>query len=211
MTNFSENELVELSGLRTQVQGGAAAHWQIYEWLVLKLKEKGVGLDSPVLLWLRGATEVNKDTGAYAALIRTYTETQYQLRYGINIPQDPDLMQKASNEIAEALVKDLLGEETGVEGLEPWQRGKMPTIERIVDADASSVARILFDSDTEDSAHSKMANAAWSGSLLFTLLGHDQSWRLMDFGVKGEIDTLNDVRDVLYAYESYDKGLSKAK
>ena len=53
-------------------------------------------------------------------------------------------------------------------------------------------------------------SSAWSGALLFSLLRSDQTGRLLGTGTEGQLDTLNDLRDVLFAYVSYADGVKAA-
>ncbi|SDE13370.1 serralysin [Paracidovorax valerianellae] len=139
-----------------------------------------------------------------ASLIRIYTETQYQLRYGTSIPLGK--MQEASNAVAQNLFDDLLGRN------EPrWPAGQIPDIARIGEADATAVGRILFNVDLADTGAALQQNSAWSGTLLFSLLRSDQTNRLSSTGTLGKIDTLNDWRDVLYSYNAYAAGFKAAQ
>ncbi|MGE4240683.1 calcium-binding protein, partial [Ramlibacter sp.] len=89
----------------------------------------------------------------------------------------------------------------------------MPDISRIASADAVAVGESLFGPaagrSSSDTAFTN--NSAWSGAVLFSLLGNDQNGRLTGTGNSSTaIDTLNDVRDVLYAAVSYRAGLVAA-
>jgi hypothetical protein len=53
-------------------------------------------------------------------------------------------------------------------------------------------------------------NAAWSGTLLFSLFNSNQGFRLMSTGDGESVDTLNDWRDALFAYASYRAGFGAA-
>ncbi len=108
--NLTMTELDTLATKRIQARAGQIGYWEIYEWLADTLQSKGVSGNDQTVLWLRGAIEANAERGAMAALIRTYTETQYQLRYGRAMPTGK--MQEASNAIAENLMQDLLGKNT---------------------------------------------------------------------------------------------------
>ncbi|ACT08408.1 hypothetical protein Dd1591_3600 [Dickeya chrysanthemi Ech1591] len=48
--------------------------------------------------WIKGAVDVNLNNGAFSNFIRTYTETQYKLRYKESLPEN--LLNQASNKIA---------------------------------------------------------------------------------------------------------------
>lgn len=203
---LNESELTQLAAMQAQAETGQIGFWQIYEWLANNLISKGAPLTDSTVLWLRGATEANKGEGAFSALIRGYTETQYQLRYGTPIPKNPtDKMQEASDAVAKNLIRDLLGVNSA-----SWPRGRVPDISRIAIADASAVGQVLFNADPLDTAAESQQNSAWSGTLLFGLLSSDQSGRLIGTGGGSSIDTLNDMRDVLYAYQAYQAGLWQA-
>ena len=82
MTNLTPTELSTLQAKATQAEAappGQKNYWQIYQWLGDLLQQKGVAATDSALLWLRGATEANSGRGAFSALIRSYTETQYKL------------------------------------------------------------------------------------------------------------------------------------
>ena len=202
MTTLNENELTQLENLRMQARNHQIGFWQIYQWLGELLLSKRVAATDSTVIWLKGATEANYGRGAMAALIRTYTETQYRLRYGTAIPTGK--LQEASDAVAGNLLHDLLGENAD------WPRGEVPDISRIAQADATAVGRVLFNADPDDSADELKQNSAWAGTLLFTPLGSDQTGRLMGTGDSNSIDTLSDWRDVLFAHAAYGKGLRAA-
>ena len=204
MIRISEARTQQLEQMRTQAEAGQIGFWQIYktlaDWLV---NEYGASITDSSVLWLRGATEANAGRGAFSALIRGCTETQYQLRYGAPIPVGK--LQEASNQVAKNLLDDISGRNPG------WNRSDIPTIDRIAFADATAVGRVLFNANLQDTAAELQQNSAWSGGLLFSLLRSDQTGRLMNGGGDTrQIDTLNDWRDVLYAYKSYEAGLKAA-
>ncbi|WGT63742.1 putative Ig domain-containing protein [Variovorax paradoxus] len=204
MTVLSALELQTLASKEVQAQAGQIGFWQIYEWLADLLVTKGIPGSDPTLIWLRGATEANAGRGTMAELIRTYTETQYQLRYGAAVPSGK--MQEASDAVAQNLLDDLLGRNP------PWPIGQVPDIDRIGQADATAVGRVLFNADPLDTAAEGQQNSAWAGALLFGPLGNDQTGRLTSTGSSTSgVDSLNDLRDVLYAAVSYAAGLQAAK
>ncbi|MES2634685.1 MAG: putative Ig domain-containing protein [Pseudomonadota bacterium] len=196
-------ELETLEAKEVQAKAGQIGFWEIYQWLGDLLVTKGVGPTDSSLLWLRGAAEANSGRGAFSELIRSYTTTQYQLRYGESLSAGK--MQEASNAVAQNLIDDLLGRNAPV-----WPKGQVPDIDRIGLADATAVGQVLFNRDPSDTAAELQQNSAWSGSLLFSLLNSNQTNRLVSTGVSGSIDTLNDVRDVLYAAVAYQAGLKAA-
>jgi serralysin len=186
--NLSELELAALQGMEVQAQAKQIGFWQIYEWLANVLIQKGMSSLDSTVLWLRGATEANEGQGAMSVLIREYTNTQYQLRYGSSV--SAPLMQEASNAVAQNLINDLLGRNAPA-----WPRSLVPDIARIAESDARGVGEALFGPsrghDINDTAFTQ--NSAWSGSLLFSLLGSNQNGRLMSTGTAGSIDTLNEM------------------
>jgi hypothetical protein len=95
--NLTVAELDTLADKRVQAQTGEIGYWEIYQWLGDLIQAKGAPPTNSAVLWLRGATEANAGRGAFSALIRGYTESQHQLRYGTSIPTSPDKLQEASN------------------------------------------------------------------------------------------------------------------
>ncbi len=207
LTNIDINNIGQM---REQAIAGTIKYWQIYETLANLLQNKyAVASTDSTVLWLRGAAEANADRGAFSDLIRTYTETQYQLRYGTTLPAGK--MQEASDAVARNLLADLMGDNDKPESPIRWPQGQVPDIGRIAFADARAVGAILFNRDLNDTAAELQQNSAWSGALLFSLLNSNQTGRLLNTGSSGTLDTLNDVRDVLYAAASYKAGLQSAK
>lgn len=204
-TILTSAELATLRAKELQAQSKQIGFWQIYEWLADLLMQKGVSSLDSTVLWLLGATEANEGEGAMSVLIREYTNTQYQLRYGSSV--SAPMMQVASDAVAQNLINDLLGRE------DDWIEGQVPGIARIAESDARAVGRVVFgpENGKSESDTAFTQNSAWSGSLLFSLLGSNQNGRLMGTGSAGQIDTLNDVRDVFYAFLSYKAALEAAR
>jgi hypothetical protein len=106
MIKLTELELDQLKAMRIQARvdatNGIRSYYKIYEMLADLLTTKyGVSSVDSAVLWLRGATEGNANRGAMAALIRTYTDTQYKLRYGISMP-DGKMGKEASAQCRDA-------------------------------------------------------------------------------------------------------------
>ena len=198
---LTEAEMSTIAQLRAQADAGQIAYWNVYAHLATTLIGKGISGQDSTVLWLRGATEANAGRGAMSELIRAYTSTQAQLRYGVNVGAID--MQRASDAVAKNLLRDLFGERAGT------NRGEVPSITQIAVQDANAVGEILFKRDESDTAFTR--NSAWSGTLLFSLLRSDQTGRLTSTGNGSSIDTLNDWRDVLYAYKSYEAGFVAAR
>src|SRR5437773_7806725 len=111
-TTLNATDIQALQAMETQAQAGQIGYWQIYETLAtLLVTQYGVSPVDSTVLWLRGATEANAGRGAMADLIRTYTQTQYQLRYGMSVT--PQQMQQASDGVAQNLLDDLFGRKSG--------------------------------------------------------------------------------------------------
>lgn len=101
----------------------------------------------------------------------------------------PEQMQRASNEVAVRVLTDIAN-------------GVPLTIEHVATKDATAVGDTLFQVlGAGDTAFA--SNAAWSGAILFTPLGSDQSWRMFSSGNAGAVDTLDDWKNLIFAYDSF--------
>lgn len=99
----------QISALRIQAENGQIGYHIIYSTLASLLQsDYSYTSSDPTVLCLRNATEANAGRGSLSELIRVYSNTQAQLRYGENISNS--LMQQASNEVAKNLLKNLFGE-----------------------------------------------------------------------------------------------------
>ena len=192
-TTFTRAELDNLTALRQNAQQGAG-YWRCYEYIAQRLEAKGVPASDNVLLWFKGATEANAGRGSFSTLIREYTSAQYAMRVG----GTPNL-QAASDAVAINVLDDLFGRNNAA------TRGVVPTIDQIADKDARAIGDTLFNI-SNDTANTP-TNAAWSGTLLFTLLNSNQSGRLIASGSTDSVDTINDWRDVLFAKLALDKAI----
>ncbi|MEC4718281.1 hypothetical protein RY831_03915 [Noviherbaspirillum sp. CPCC 100848] len=170
--------------------------------------------------WFAGAAEANAGRGTFSEIIRYYSETQMDLRgANKNIDTDgipgTDFMQEASNEVAAAALRDILGENAlTARKREAAADGSVlaPTIDDIANADAIGVGRVLFASIPTDSAYLPQ-NAGWAGSVLFSALGSDQTYRLVgDRNDKGPFlfDTLDDIRNIIFSRFSLKEALGSA-
>ena len=188
---FSTQEMAQLASLELQAQQGNG-YWRCYEYIAQRMEAQGVPATDNVLLWFKGATEANAGRGAFSTLIREYTNAQYAMRVG-GIPN----MQAASDAVAINVLDDLFGRNT------PATRGIVPTIDQIATNDARAIGETLFNIPN-DTANTP-TNAAWSGTLLFSLLNSNQTGRLIASGSSISLDTVNDWRDVLFAKIALDK------
>ena len=160
-----------------------------------------------VALWFAGAAQVNAGEGFFSVLIREYTSNQLELRdsgWAVRSQSEKDaLMQEASNKVAQnALNNIIFNPDRNV----AWE---LPTLGEIAEKDAIGTGEILFNSAqfNDDSAHPASQNSAWSGAILFSMLdasdtpSSEQTARLL--GDDGQLNTLADFRDVLFAYQSF--------
>ncbi|MBS9781762.1 MAG: hypothetical protein KGV56_04640 [Gammaproteobacteria bacterium] len=146
--------------------------------------------------WFSGAEKVNRGEGSFSTMIRTYSDVQSQLRYNESVTDAK--MQEASNKIGlnafEAFEKQFFPQEGSPDYT-------MPNMDFIAEKDAVGAAQVLFDRDTTDSAYHKNQNSAWSGVPLFSVLGSDQTGRVL--GDDNQFNTLNDLRDTMFMVESF--------
>lgn len=146
-------------------------------------------------LWLDVAVGANAGTGIHSTFIRTYTAIEFQLRVGR--PPTEQEMQLSSNGVAFNLLQNLKASGYTI-----------PTIGELAAEDAASIGRHLYENilGTKDTAFSQ--NSAWSGALGFNMLGGQapyESWRLVNSGGSNNLDTVDDLKNVLYAAYSYTK------
>lgn len=83
--------------------GGNYSH--IYKYIGEQLQS------SDVKNWFLGAEQANAGQGAYSAMIRGYSKRQMELR-GIGGSYSDELMQAASNRVAEKAIADILSRAT---------------------------------------------------------------------------------------------------
>ena len=150
-----------------------------------------------VMTWFQGAEKVNRGEGSFSTMIRTYSDVQGKLRYGSEF--GADLMQQASNRIGiKAFDKILAKKSDG-----SYEDTTIPNMEFIAIHDATGVGEVLFSSDLNDTAHHTISNSAWSGVSLFSVLGSDQTYRILGSGQGSTFDTFTDLRDSMFLLESF--------
>jgi len=152
---------------------------QIADWL------EGNESAKEVRLWFLGAEQANGGYGPFSDIIRAYTLRQAELR-GVTVTDS--LMQEASNAVAIKVINDLL------------EQNEL-TLAEIANNDASAVGEVVFKGLGEDTAYTQ--NAAWSGSLLFSLLGGNETGRLFSTGEAQTLDTLDDWKNALIAFDAF--------
>ena len=157
---------------------------------------------SDVRRWFEGATQANAGQGVFSTVIRAYSRKQMELR---GIAYSDPLMQLASNEVAKKALLDILD----LTRKQPDGRWLAPTIGDIAKNDATGVGLILFAGLPGTDTAKPPVNAGWSGTILFSALGSNQTSRLTLIGGAG-LNTLDDIKNVLFAYESYSEALVAA-
>lgn len=146
------------------------------------------------ILWLEGASQANSGSGVYSALIRAYTEAQAECR--MNTSVTGNTMQLASNGVGDSVYTTI-----------QQMNGSIPNIENIANDDATSVGNIIFKPTIPaDSASTR--NAGWSGTVLFSMLGSNQTGLLVQNG--SSVQTVDDARNILLAMYSLKQGLQSA-
>jgi len=150
------------------------------------------GVDTNVASWFIVGTDVNAGIGPASVLIRSYTQRQGELR-GVYLSDAK--VQEASNAVAKNAFNHILD-----------NNGLLSTLDQIAQNDASAIGKTLYELTLpNDSAFTN--NAAWSGNILFSGLGSDQSWRLLGDKDDRTLNTVSDLRDILFAYDSFFKAL----
>jgi Ca2+-binding RTX toxin-like protein len=161
-------------------------------------------------LWLSAAIEANGGSGIYSDIIRYYTQRQGELRLGKQFSEAE--IQNASNVVARNLVNGLLFG-SPENDLGAWT---VPTIIQIAALDAAAIGDQLFKKTLGDTDTATSQNAAWSGTIAFSLLGGDnpfETWRLISAGDShstepgqyqtARVNRLDDLKNILFAVESY--------
>lgn len=119
--------------------------------LAADLADGGAGVDDASIIWMRGAAQVNAGQGPFSLFIRSYTQAQYQARYGATSSAVVEAkIQEASDNIAETVLSEIL------------ETGHVPPLSTIADQDALPAAQLLFDDDA----------GGWAGNPLFLGLGY---------------------------------------
>lgn len=208
---FTEQEQAQIRLVyeSIKVDGSEVRWWALYEEVSSLLKvalENGavesadIKATEAAVLWFDGAVLVNKGEGAFSTFIREYTARQFELRFGSSsMAAVITQMQAVSDAIAEQVVQnDILA-----------RGGELPSMQALASSDASIAGQRLFSSlGQDDSAVSD--NSGWSGAILFSMFGTDESGRLLSGGTAGALDTLQDLRDVLFAIDSFYTAFSAA-
>ena len=211
MANFTQEELVQIQTIYNDINSRMSGDWltalnesdkpvadgyaMMAELLKKRLENDNTLTDSErteityVMTWFQGAEKVNRGQGSFSTMIRTYSDTQGELRYGSIF--GAEMMQKASNKIGSRAFDQIIENQSD-------DIFTIPSMNDIAIYDAIGVGEILFSRDKDDSAHQSKENSAWSGVPLFSVLGSDQTARILNNGQQDSFDTLTDLRDRMF-------------
>jgi Ca2+-binding RTX toxin-like protein len=213
---LTAEELVQLNALYAEANSSAPGttgrYASVYQYIADLIESRNSfpvlwGIEFPLnhevdvsKRWFQGAARANAGEGPFADIIRDYSSRQSELRYGEVVGEE--MMQAASDRVAQRAINDDI-----------LEAGFIPTIDEIAEKDAVGVGEVLFARNPDDTAspvEPNGRNSAWSGAVLFSLLDSDQTDRLLSAGVPSEMDTLDDLKNVLFAVDSFYYAVKKA-
>ncbi|UWQ59337.1 hypothetical protein K3722_04200 [Leisingera caerulea] len=119
-----------------------------------------------VIAWFGAAASANRGVGGASDFIRDYTTSQLELRTGDTVSNVDTLLQAASNDIAAAVLADIISSDVVVDGQTLYE---LPTVHEIGEHDALEAMDVL-------SVYSPDP-AVWSGNPLFLGLGDGSFWQ----------------------------------
>ena len=123
-------------------------------------RARGEDIELAVILWLRGAADVNENIGANSAFIRAYNALQAELRF--RTPITDAQMDDVSNDIAARVFADLVNGRPADPSFTEIPPLQFPTLQQVALADAQPAANALFQGDP----------GGWAGNPLFLFLGY---------------------------------------
>lgn len=136
MFTLSDNQILALKAAYAGLPGSSHPVADFYR-LLADYGEGQSGVDDASIIWLRGAAEVNENSGSQSQFIRDYNKAQFLARYGDTL-SDAE-MDAISNKIGDLVYKQVL---VGTANEAPLF--SIPSIEDIADADAQPAAQALF-------------------------------------------------------------------
>ena len=111
--------ITDQTALRAIHQAYVEKDWpEAYQLVFNEITDIGFvsGINSPkadveagAWLWIKGARSVNSNTGVFAEYIREYSALQYEFRTGAPAGDIDKRLQDASDDIAKAVIGDILG------------------------------------------------------------------------------------------------------
>lgn len=153
MTQLSVSQVASLTTLRDAAR--VDENWTpVYNYIRSVITDNGApkaGVDKSVWQWFEGAVKVNSSDGSFFSdFIRDYSEQQQIIRYGIPNPSGTVTIDKASDNIADAVSDDIIQNDRF-----------LPDLFAIGQSDAGRIASGLFFSNY----------SPWAGTILFPFLG----------------------------------------
>ncbi|MBT2131542.1 hypothetical protein [Aliiroseovarius lamellibrachiae] len=136
MFTLSDNQILALKAAYAGLPGSSHPVADFYR-LLADYGEGQSGVDDASMIWLRGAAEMNENSGSQSQFIRDYNKAQFLARYGDTL-SDAE-MDAISNKIGDLVYKQVL---VGTANEAPLF--SIPSIEDIADADAQPAAQALF-------------------------------------------------------------------
>lgn len=136
--------------------------------------------------WLRGAAEVNENSGSQSNFIRGYNKAQIEARYGQTLSDAQ--MDAVSNAIASIIFNQIVGSSDSP------GTGAFPTINSLAEDDAAPAATMIFGGDL----------GGWAGNHLFLVLGYSTAFysNIMEAGSS----TYDAVAMIKFTNESFGAG-----
>ncbi|SDJ80539.1 calcium-binding protein [Variovorax sp. OV700] len=154
------------------------------------------------VIWLIGASGVNRGDGVFSKIIREYNQRQCDVR---GVPCDDTLLQVASNKVGEYFAKQILDDTSSIQG-------QLPTVQEIGDQDLNGVRDTLFPGN-ELPGSEYYLNQTWPGIAMLGKLGGMYTDRLLlpkdPSSQAVAFDTLRDLRDMLFAWDAFKYAFNK--
>jgi Ca2+-binding RTX toxin-like protein len=141
--------------------------------------------------WLLGAGDINRGEGPFAALVQAYNQRQGLLR---GRPVSEADNQEASDYIARLVIDHALA------------NSAIPDFEQITRFDAEG-GRYLYRDPAYNGDTTQSQAANWTGTFLISPFGKDETGRLLSTGTPNAMDTLDDLKNVLFAHGAFKKGI----
>lgn len=131
---FSQQELavLQVAYSNALIDGSWSSVYAVTSASITTNGSPDTGVDAAVLAWVNGALQVNANVGVFSHFIRTYSTTQYEIRFG---EPSTTSLQSVSDAVARAVADDIL--ETGL----------LPSLDTIGDKDAGATIAGYFQGD----------------------------------------------------------------
>lgn len=149
-------------------------------------------------IWLIGGAQVNSGDGVFSEVIREYNVRQGQLRLGKTFTSEE--LQLASNEVGFRMSGQILNDP--FDEIDPGNGGFVPTVPEIGERDLNGVRDILYPGN-KNIDNPLFLNQAWPGIIMLGKQGGDFVGRLAATGDASWADTLSDLQNLLYSWDSF--------